>query len=458
VAGNLDRDQLEELVHDGEIDTVLCMFTDLQGRFMGKRIVPHFFLEEVLGEEGLHACLYLLAIDMEMEPLPDYQYASWETGYGDFKLIPDLSTLRLVPWIEKTAMVICDIVDEDNHEPVEVAPRQILKRQMERASDAGYVFKGGSELEFYLFKDTFEEAAQKRYRELQPSSTYIMDYHMLQTTKDEWIIRKIRNDMLGAGIPIEFSKGEFGRGQQEINITYADALETADRHAIYKHGVKEIAAMSGAAITFMAKWTMAEAGSSCHVHSSVWNEDGSEPVMWDDEDPHHMSDTFRHFLGGLMGSAREMAWMFAPFVNSYKRYQLGSWAPTAVAWSRDNRTVGFRTVGEHKSYRVENRLPGADMNPYLGYAATIAGGLHGIQNKVEAPEMFVGNGYEAKDVTRLPSSLHEAVGEFAKSQVAREAFGDFVFEHLLNTARQEQVIYDNTTVTDWELERYFERG
>jgi glutamine synthetase len=458
VAGNLDRDQLEKLVHDGEIDTVLCMFTDLQGRFMGKRIVPHFFLEEVLGEEGLHACLYLLAIDMEMEPLPDYKYASWETGYGDFKLIPDLSTLRLVPWIEKTAMVICDIVDEDNHEPVEVAPRQILKRQMERASDAGYVFKGGSELEFYLFKDTFEEAAQKRYRELQPSSTYIMDYHMLQTTKDEWIIRKIRNDMLGAGIPIEFSKGEFGRGQQEINITYADALETADRHAIYKHGVKEIAAMNGAAITFMAKWTMAEAGSSCHVHSSVWNEDGSEPVMWDDDDPHHMSDTFRHFLGGLMGSAREMAWMFAPFVNSYKRYQLGSWAPTAVAWSRDNRTVGFRTVGEHKSYRVENRLPGADMNPYLGYAATIAGGLHGIQNKVEAPEMFVGNGYEAKDITRLPSSLHEAVDEFEKSQVAREAFGDFVYEHLLNTARQEQIIYDNTTVTDWELERYFERG
>jgi glutamine synthetase len=458
MSGNLDRGELEKLVHDGEIDTVLCMFTDLQGRFMGKRIVPHFFLEEVLGDEGLHACLYLLAIDMEMEPLPDYRYASWETGYGDFKLIPDMSTLRLVPWIEKTAMVICDIADEDTNEPVEVAPRQILKRQMERAQRAGYVFKGGSELEFYLFKDAYEEAARKRYHELQPSSTYIMDYHMLQTTKDEWIIRKIRNDMLGAGIPIEFSKGEFGRGQHEINITYSDALETADNHAIYKHGVKEIAAMNDAAITFMAKWTMAEAGSSCHVHSSVWNEDGSEPLMWNQDDPHHMSDTFRHFLGGLMGTAREMAWMFAPFVNSYKRYQLGSWAPTAVAWSRDNRTVGFRTVGEHKSYRVENRLPGADMNPYLGYAATIAGGLHGIQNKVEAPEMFVGNGYEAKDVPRLPSSLHEAIDEFGKSQVAREAFGDFVYEHLLNTARQEQVIFDNTVVTDWELERYFERG
>jgi glutamine synthetase len=456
--GNLDRDQLERLVHDGEIDTVLCMFTDLQGRFMGKRIVPDFFLEEVMGEEGLHACLYLLAIDMEMEPLPGYKYASWETGYGDFRVIPDLSTLRLVPWIEKTAMVICDVADEETREPVEVAPRQILKRQLERAREAGYTFKGGSELEFYLFKDTYEEAAQKRYQELRPSSTYIMDYHMLQTTKDEWLIRQIRNNMLAAGIPIEFSKGEFGRGQHEINIMYADALETADRHALYKHGVKEIAAMNGAAITFMAKYTMAEAGSSCHVHSSVWNEDGTEPLMWDEEDPHHMSETFRYFLGGLMATAREMAWMFAPFVNSYKRYQLGSWAPTAVAWSRDNRTVGFRTVGEHGSHRAESRLPGADMNPYLGYAATIAGGLHGIENKIEPPEMFVGNGYEAKDVPRLPSSLHEAIDEFERSQVAREALGDFVFEHLVNTARQEQVIFDNTTVTDWELERYFERG
>jgi glutamine synthetase len=458
VAGNLDREQLERLIHDGEVDTVLCMFTDLQGRFMGKRIVPSFFLEDVLGEEGLHACLYLLAIDMEMEPLPDYRYASWETGYGDFKLIPDLSTLRLVPWIEKTAMVICDVADEETGEPVEVAPRQILKRQVERARQAGYTFKGGSELEFYLFKDTYEEAAQKHYRDMRPSSTYIMDYHMLQTTKDEWLIRQIRNDMVGAGIPIEFSKGEFGRGQHEINIKYADALETADRHALYKHGVKEIAAMNGAAITFMAKWTMSEAGSSCHVHSSVWNEDGTESLMWDEDDSHHMSETFRHSLGGLMATAREMAWMFAPFVNSFKRYQLGSWAPTAVVWSRDNRTAGFRTVGEHTSLRVENRLPGADMNPYLGYAATIAGGLHGIENKIESPEMFVGNAYEAKDVTRLPGSLHEAVEEFAASRVVREAFGDFVFEHLLNTARQEQIIFDNTVVTDWELERYFERG
>jgi glutamine synthetase len=456
--GKIDVKTLEELVDAGEVDTVLCMFTDLQGRFMGKRVLPHFFLEEVLGDEGLHACLYLLAIDMEMEPLPGYQYASWETGYGDFRMVPDLSTLRVVPWIDKTALVICDVHDEETKEPVEVSPRQILKRQVERAAAEGFQMKTGSELEFYLFKETFEEAANKRYQGLQPSSPYIMDYHMLQTTKDEWLIRQMRNQLAGAGIPIEFSKGEFGRGQQEINFTYRNALETADNHAIFKHGAKEIAALSGAAVTFMAKYTMAEAGSSCHLHSSVWSGDGTDSLMWDNDDPHHMSETFRHYLGGLMTTTREMCWMFAPFVNSYKRYQLGSWAPTAIVWSHDNRTCGYRVVGEHKGNRVESRLPGADMNPYLGIAATIAGGLHGIKNKVEAPEMFEGNAYEAKDVPRVPSSLHEAVDELEKSDVAREAFGDFVFEHLVNTARQEQIIFDNNTVTDWELERYFERG
>jgi glutamine synthetase len=449
---------LEELSKAGDIDTVLCMFTDLQGRYMGKRVIPQFFLEEILGEEGLHACLYLLAIDMEMEPLPGYTYASWETGYGDFRMVPDISTLRVVPWLEKTAMVICDVADEETGEPVEVAPRQILKRQIERANAAGFVSKAGSELEFYLFRDSFEDLAERAYRDARPSSSYIMDYHMLQTTKDDWIVRQIRNGMLGAGIPVEFSKGEFGRGQHEINITYADALEAADNHAIYKHGVKEIAAANGVAATFMAKYTMAEAGSSCHVHSSMWSEDGTESLMWDADAPHHMSETFNHYLGGLMGTAREMSVMFAPFVNSYKRYQLGSWAPTAIVWSHDNRTCGFRVVGEGKGNRVESRIPGADANPYLAFAATIAGGLYGIENKVEAPEMFHGNAYEATDVPRVPTSLHEAVEAFGASEVAREAFGDFVFEHLLNTAAQEQVIFDNNCVTDWELVRYFERG
>jgi len=456
--GMLTVDELAELAHTGEIDTVLCMFTDLQGRFMGKRIVPDFFLEEVLGAEGLHACLYLLAVDMEMEPLPGYAYASWETGYGDFRMIPDLTTLRLCPWIEKTAMVICDIADEETSEPTAVAPRQILKDQIAAAAAMGYVIKTGSELEFYLFQDSYRDAAERGYREMRPSSPYIMDYHMLQTTRDEWLIRQIRNGMRGAGIPVEFSKGEFGKGQHEINITYSDALNNADNHVLYKHGAKEIAELNNVAITFMAKWTMAEAGSSCHLHSSVWSGDGSSSLMYAEDGQHHMSDTYRWYLGGLMTTAREMAWMYAPFVNSYKRYQLGSWAPTAIVWSRDNRTAGYRTVGEHKSARVECRLPGADANPYLAFAATIASGLWGIRNRVEPPAMFQGNAYEAKDVPRVPTSLHEAIDAFRGSAVAREAFGDFVFEHLLNTAEQEQVIFDNQTVTDWELARYFERG
>jgi len=457
--GMLTVDQLRDLAERGDVDTVLCMFTDLQGRFMGKRVLPDFFLEEILGAEGLHACLYLLAIDMEMEPLPGYAYASWDTGYGDFRMVPDLATLRRCPWLEKTVIVLCDIYDEEDADrQVEVAPRTILQRQIQRAADAGFLIKTGSELEFYLFQDSYRDMASGGYRDLRPSSPYIMDYHMLQTTRDEWLIRQIRNHMRGAGIPVEFSKGEFGKGQHEINITYSDALSNADHHALYKHGVKEIAELNGVAATFMAKWTMAEAGSSCHLHSSVWSADGETSLMFDEQGEHHMSDTYRWYLGGLMTTAREMAWMYAPFVNSFKRYQLGSWAPTAIVWSRDNRTCGFRTVGEHQGARVECRLPGADANPYLAFAATIASGLWGIANEVEPPAMFRGNAYEATEVPRVPSSLHEAIDVFRGSEVAREAFGDDVFEHLLNTAEQEQIIFDNQTVTDWELARYFERG
>ena len=295
---------------------------------------------------------------MEMEPLPGYEYASWETGYGDFRMMPDMATLRLCPWLEKTAMVICDIFEEDADEPVRVAPRQILKDQIAKAADMGFTVKTGSELEFYLFKDGFDEFAERGYRDLHPSSTYIMDYHMLQTTKDEWIIRQIRNHMRGAGIPVEFSKGEFGKGQHEINITYSDALSNADHHSLYKHGVKEIAALNGVSATFMAKWTMDEAGSSCHLHSSIWNAKGTKSLMWSDDGVGtHDAMTYRWYLGGIMTTAREMAWMYAPFVNSYKRYQLASWAPTAIVWSRDNRTAGYRTVGEHTD------LPGGVPDP-----------------------------------------------------------------------------------------------
>ncbi len=457
--GMLDVEQITDLIERGDVDTVLMVFPDQQGRFMGKRVTGDYFVNDILdGEGAVHACNYLLAVDMEMEPLPGYAYASWDTGYGDLKAVPDLSTLRRIPWLEKTALVICDALDEETDEPIAVSPRQILKRQLERAREAGFRVKTASELEFYLFKDSFDDAAAKGYRGLEPHSTYIMDYHILQTTKDEYFIRAVRNHMDDAGVPVEFSKGEFGRGQQEINLRYTDALEMADRHMVYKNGVKELAALMGRAVTFMAKWSMAEAGSSFHLHSSLWNEEGSGSLMWSDSGEHHMTDTFRHYLGGLMATAQEMAWMFAPFVNSYKRYQLGSWAPTAIAWGHDNRTCGFRLVGEHQGYRVECRIPGADANPYLAFAATIAGGLHGIEQGIEPPPMFHGNAYEAKDIPRVPTSLHEAVDAFERSEVARAAFGDFVFEHLLNTARQEQIIFDNTVVTDWELGRYFERG
>jgi glutamine synthetase len=456
--GMLDVPTIEDLIKKDEIDTVLMVFPDQQGRFMGKRVTGDFFLHDILdGEGAIHACNYLLAVDMEMEPLPGYSYANWDTGYGDLKATPDMSTLRHVPWLEKTALVICDVFDEETGEPIEVAPRQILKRQIERAKAAGYTVKTGSELEFYLFKDSFDDAAAKRYQDLQPHSTYIMDYHILQTTKDEYLIRQIRNHMDGAGVPVEFSKGEFGKGQQEINLRYADALEMADRHVIYKNGVKEMAAAAGRAVTFMAKWSMAEAGSSFHLHSSLWDEAGKTSLMWESDAAHHLSKVFRQYLGGLMATAYEMSWMFAPSVNSYKRYQLGSWAPTAIVWSHDNRTCGYRIVGEHTGFRVECRIPGADANPYLAFAATIAGGLHGLENGIEPPEMFRGNAYAAQEVPRVPSSLHEAIRAFEGSEVARKAFGEFVFEHLLNTARQEQIIFDNNVVTDWELARYFER-
>jgi glutamine synthetase len=458
MAAGLDVKALEGMVHGGDVDTILCVFVDLQGRFMGKRVTGEYFLNDVLGEEGLHACLYLVTVDMEMEPLPGYEYANWETGYGDFRMVPDLDTLRLIPWLEKTALVICDLYAEDSDEPVPVSPRQILKTQLERARAKGYTVMGASEIEFYLFKDAYDDAKARDYKGITPHSPFIQDYHILQTTKDEWIIRQIRNGMLGANIPVEFSKGEFGRGQHEINVTYADLLESADRHAIYKNGAKEIAALNGVSISFMAKWSMDEAGSSCHLHSSVWNENATQSLMWDESDPDHMSETFRHYLGGLMSTAREMAWMFAPYVNSYKRYQAGSWAPTAIAVGKDNRTCGFRLVGEHNAFRIESRIPGADANPYLAFAATIAGGLHGIENKIDAPTIFKGNAYEASDIERVPTSLHEAIGEFERSDVAREAFGDFVYNHLLNTAKQEQFIFDNNTVTDWELVRYFERS
>ncbi len=436
------------MILDSDVDTVLTVFPDLQGRLVGKRVTAHDFRDHVEGD-GVHACNYLLAVDVDMTPMPGYEFASWEEGYGDVKAVPDMATLRRIPWLEKTALVMCDLVDEEDGAPVAVSPRAILKRQIERAASAGFVVKIGAELEFYLFKDSYEEAAAKRYYGLTPHSDWIEDYHILQTTRDEYLIRQIRNGMDGAGVPVEFSKGEAGRGQHEINLEYADALEMADRHAIYKNGTKEIAALNGRSITFMAKWSMTEVGSSCHLHSSLWSTDGQVP-MADAAAPHY-------WLGGLLARSRELAWCFAPYVNSYKRYQPGSWAPTVLVWGEDNRTCVFRMVGKGAGRRVESRVPGADCNPYLAYAATIAAGLHGIEHRLDPGPAYAGNAYVAgEDVARLPSTLVEAITEFADSDVALTAFGPAVHAHLLNTARQEWAT-SNQAVTDWELQRGFER-
>jgi glutamine synthetase len=456
VAAPLDLEDLRRLVDSGDVDTVLVVFPDLHGRLVGKRVVGSYFLEDVLGHEGMHDCNYLLASDLDMTPLPGYRNYSWERGYGDVSAVPDLETLRLVPWLEATAMVLCDVRSEAG-EPIEEAPRRILQRQLERARAHGLTLKAGTELEFFLFRDTYEAIAESGYRALVPHSTFVEDYHILQTSRDEYLIRQIRNGMERAGVPVEFSKGECGRGQHEINLRYAPALEMADRHVVYKNGCKEIAALNGRAITFMAKYTMDDSGSSCHVHSSLWDPDGGRSLMHDAAGEHGMSELFRHYLGGLMATARELSLLVAPNVNSYKRFRPGSWAPTAIAWALDNRTCGFRVVGERGSLRIEDRIPGADANPYLVLAATLAGGLWGIENKVEPPPQFEGNGYTAEHLPRVPSSLHEAVEAFAASTVARQAFGDDVHQHLLNTASQELAIFDNQVVTDWELRRYFER-
>jgi glutamine synthetase len=448
----IDVKDIEDLVRKDEIDTVLVVFPDMMGRLVGKRVTAHYFLDEMVEGDGMHACNYLLAVDSEMEPLPGYRFASWETGYPDLNARPDMSTLRLIPWLEKTALVMCDLLTEQG-EVVDVAPRQILKAQVKRAADLGYTVNMGAELEFYLFRDSYEEAASKGYRDLVPHSNVNEDYHILQTTRDEYLIRQIRNGMDGAGVPVEFSKGEAGRGQHEINLVYAEPVEMADRLAVYKNGVKEIAAMNQRAITFMAKASMTESGSSLHIHSSLW--DGDKSLMWAQERPERMSEVFEQYLAGLIATASEMAWMYAPYVNSYKRYQPGWWAPTAIVWDHDNRTAGYRIVGHGPSYRVECRIPGADANPYLAFAATIAGGLHGIQQKMALGPRYRGNAYAAEDVPRVPWNIVEAADAFEKSEVARAAFGEDVHHHLLNTARQEWA-RSNQVVTDWELRRNFE--
>ena len=451
--GNLDVCSLETLVRAGEIDTVLVAFPDLQGRLMGKRVTAAFFLDEV-ARSGMHACDYLLTVDVDMTPLPGYRMASWATGYQDFHAVCDLSTLRRIPWLEKTALVLCDLED-DEHRPIEESPRRILRRQIERAAAKGYRILVASELEFVLFKDSYETAKKKHYLDLEPIGYYAEDYHILQTTKEEFVHRDIRNGMLGAGIVVESSKGEWSPGQQEINLRYGEPIPTADDHVIYKNGAKEIAHAKGVSLTFMAKYDMNQAGSSFHLHSSVWDEAGTRNLFHAEGAPHG-SALFRHWVAGQLALARELAWFYAPYVNSYKRYQPATFAPTRIAWSWDNRTTGFRVCGSGQSLRIENRLPGADANPYLAFAVTIAAGLYGIERQLEPPPLYVGNAYDDTSLPQVPRSLREAVAALEQSPTAREVFGDRVYEHYLHTAHTELEAFDRV-VTNWELERNFER-
>lgn len=450
----LSTDHLSTLVDEGAVDTVLVVFPDLQGRFMGKRVLADFFLSELTHNGGaVEVCNYLLAVDVDMTVLDGFRFASWDEGYGDVQCRPDMSTLRLVPWLEKTALVICDVHNADGT-PLEVSPRRILRRQIERAEAMGFTVMCGTELEFFLYEDSYAEAWKKKFSDLTPSSNYILDYHVLQTTKDEWFIRDVRNAMAAAGIPVEFSKGEAGLGQHELNLRYADALTCADNHTIYKNGIKEMAALRDVSVTFMAKPSITDAGSSCHIHSSLWSPDGSTSMMAGDSE-HGMSPTFRAWMGGLMATAEDFAWCWAPYVNSYKRYQPGSWAPTAVGWGLDNRTLGLRVVGHGQGMRVESRIPGADTNPYLALAATIAGGLHGIEAGLDCGDPFRGNGYES-DLPRIPHTLVDSIERFRSSELAVAAFGDEVHWHLTHMAEAEWNAF-NATVTDWELRRGFER-
>lgn len=453
--GMLTLDELRAKAEAGEIDTVILAFADHYGRLHGKRFDAEFFLEEVHGA-GTHACDYLLTVDMEMNPVPGYKYASWEQGYGDFHMAPDLSTMRAASWLDRSALVLCDLHDTKSHELVSVGPRSILRRQLDRAADSGFTAKGASELEYFLFDDSYKQAADKRYADLTPAGWYLEDYHLLQGAREERYNGAVRRHLAASGIPVENSKGEWGRGQHEMNVRYTDVLRMADRHSVMKLAMKEIADGLGCSVTFMAKPSADEAGSSCHIHLSLWL--GDKPAFPGNGElgPVRCSDAFRWFLGGWMAHVPELMPFYAPTINSYKRYMPGSWAPVGIAWSYDNRTAGFRVVGEGPSLRIECRIPGADCNPYLAYAATLAAGLDGIARKTEPPAVFVGDVYQAANLPRVPATLRDATDAFAASTFVRDAFGEDVQEHYTHFYREEQSAYDRA-VTDWERWRYFER-
>ncbi|CAL9613562.1 glutamine synthetase family protein [Streptomyces cellulosae] len=448
----LSVEELHTLVAGGEIDTVVLAFPDMQGRLQGKRFAARFFLDEVL-HHGTEGCNYLLAVDADMNTVDGYAMSSWETGYGDFAMYPDLDTLRRVPWNEGTAMVTADLAWADGS-PVAAAPRQILRRQLDRLAALGYTAQVGTELEFIVFKDTYEQAWDAGYRGLTPANQYNIDYSVLGTGRIEPLLRRIRNEMAGAGLTVESAKGECNPGQHEIAFRYDEALVTCDQHVIYKTGAKEIAAQEGVSITFMAKYNERE-GNSCHIHLSLAGLGGESAMPESPEDPDSMSEVMRHFLAGQLAALREFSLLYAPHINSYKRFQPGSFAPTAVAWGHDNRTCALRVVGHGRSLRFENRLPGGDVNPYLAVAGMVAAGLHGIEQRLELPEACAGNAYTA-GFEHVPTTLREAAELWERSEIAKAAFGEEAVAHYRNMARVEIDAFD-AAVTDWELRRSFER-
>lgn len=453
--GKLSVEELKHKVAEEMIETIIVAFTDHYGRLVGKRFDAEFFLESAV-QDGTHGCDYLLTTDMEMEPIPGYKFANWELGYGDFHLVPDLNTLRVADWLEKTALVICDVQDEKTHAWVDVAPRSILRKQLDAAQESGYNCFAASELEYYLFENNYRQAFDQHYQDLRPVGWYLEDYHILQGTRTEPFNAAARRHLKNSGVPVENSKGEWGLGQHELNVRYAEVLEMADRHTVYKQCLKELADRMGLSVTFMAKFHEDRAGSSCHIHMSLW--EGEENAFAGDEayGPVQGSKIFKWFLGGWIKYVPDVMPFYAPTVNSYKRYVDGSWAPTRLAWSYDNRTAGFRVVGQGKSLRIECRIPGADCNPYLAFAASLACGLEGIKNQIEPPEIFEGDVYEAKNLPTVPRSLTEATQRFANSEFAKSAFGEVVVEHYTHHFTQELNAF-HQSVTDWERKRYFER-
>jgi len=453
--GKLTVKKLQKKAKKGQIETVVVAFTDHYGRLVGKRFAIDFFIENAV-KKGTHSCNYLLTTDMEMNPVEGFEFANWGLGYGDFHLVPDLSTLRVAAWLKKTAIVFCDLQNDKTHELISIAPRSILQEQITKIEKLGYYAQAASELEYYVFENSYRAAFEQHFQDLKPVGWYVEDYHILQGTRTEFFTAKARKYLQKSGVPVENSKGEWGLGQHELNVRYAEVLEMADRHIIFKQCLKELADSLDISVTFMAKYHEEQAGSSCHLHISLWKDNTNIFAGKDDFHGIQCSEIFRWFLGGWIKFVPDVMPFYAPTVNSYKRYVDASWAPTRLAWSYDNRTAGFRVVGKGQSLRIECRIPGADCNPYLAFAAALASGLEGIRQQIEPPAMFDGDVYAATHLPRVAHSLEEAVTVFENSKFAKKAFGKAVVQHYAHHFKNEAKSYQNA-VTDWERKRYFER-